>query len=234
MWRQDRLRICHAPERDGALAADYGAYEYQNNPVSSATTTSLTTSNASVQAGKTVTFTATVSSSTAGTITGSVTFKDGTTTLGVGTVSGGQATFSTSSLAVNPHSITAVYGSDSNYTGSNSIALTQTITPATSTTSLTASASVVGTAQAVAFTATVTSSTGIRHGNRDLQRWFSHSGIGHAFQRPGQLFHLSLTPGSHNIVAVYGGDGNVQGSIVRGRRDGGFLDGDHAAITERE
>src|SRR6185369_13046597 len=48
--------------------------------------------------GQSVTFTATVTG--AGTPTGSVTFKDGTTTLGTGTLSSGQATFSTSALTL--------------------------------------------------------------------------------------------------------------------------------------
>ena len=61
----------------------------------------------------TITFSATVSPSAA---TGTVTFKDGSTTLGTGTLSGGTATFTPTAsqltVAGSPHSITAVYGGD--------------------------------------------------------------------------------------------------------------------------
>ena len=75
-----------------------------------------------------------------GTPTGTVTFKDGSTTLGTGTLSGGTATFSTSQLAVGPNSITAVYGGDTNFTTSTSSALTQTVNQDGTTTTVTSSA----------------------------------------------------------------------------------------------
>jgi hypothetical protein len=56
----------------------------------------------------------TITSSTSGTPTGTVTFLDGATALGVGTLnSSAVATFSTSTLTVGTHSITAAYGGDS-------------------------------------------------------------------------------------------------------------------------
>ncbi|MGB6742615.1 MAG: Ig-like domain repeat protein, partial [Terracidiphilus sp.] len=73
-----------------------------------------------------VTFTATVTSSV-GTPTGTVTFLDGATPLGMGTLSGGVATFATSSLAAGSHSITAAYGGDANFLGATSSALTQQV-----------------------------------------------------------------------------------------------------------
>jgi hypothetical protein len=77
-----------------------------------------------------VTFTATVSAKSpgSGTPTGTVTFKDGTTVLGTGTLnSNGQATFTTSSLKLGNHSITAVYGGDTDFRTSTSAALVQTV-----------------------------------------------------------------------------------------------------------
>jgi hypothetical protein len=71
------------------------------------TTTSLSSSISSSIYGQPVTFTATVSP---GAASGSVTFKDGTTSVGTGTLSNGTATFSTSILAAGGHSMTAVYG----------------------------------------------------------------------------------------------------------------------------
>jgi hypothetical protein len=61
--------------------------------------------------GQSVTFTATVPAG----VTGTVTFKDGATTLGTGTISGTTATFTTTTLAVGTHPATAVYGGDANY-----------------------------------------------------------------------------------------------------------------------
>jgi hypothetical protein len=90
-----------------------------------ATTTSLTSSGAAV-VGKSVTFTATVTGT--GSPSGTVTFKDGPTTLGTAPVSGTHATLITSSLSVGVHSITAVYSGDANFQSSSSTALSQTVT----------------------------------------------------------------------------------------------------------
>ena len=76
--------------------------------------------------GQSVTFTATVISSY-GTPTGTVTFKDGSTTLGTGKLSSSQAKFTTSSLSVGTHSITAVYGGSTNFSGSTSSVLSQVV-----------------------------------------------------------------------------------------------------------
>jgi len=57
-----------------------------------------------------------------------VTFKDGATTLMAGVaLTGGSATFSTSSLSAGNHSITAVYGADSNFNGSTPSIFTQSV-----------------------------------------------------------------------------------------------------------
>ncbi len=63
--------------------------------------------------------------------TGTVTFYDGTTSLGTGTLSSGTATYSATSLAVGTHSITASYGGDASNSSSTSSAITITITAAT-------------------------------------------------------------------------------------------------------
>src|SRR5437667_433870 len=84
--------------------------------------------------GDAVTFTATVSkqgSSGSGDPTGTVTFKDGSTTLGpAASLSGAggnssTATFTTSALSAGSHSITAVYSGDGTYTTSTSAVFTQ-------------------------------------------------------------------------------------------------------------
>ena len=78
--------------------------------------------------GDSVTFTATIFVDTgSGTPTGSVSFYDGATYLGSGTLSGGVATYSTSILSVGDHTISAVYGGDTNFITSTSSDLDQTI-----------------------------------------------------------------------------------------------------------
>jgi hypothetical protein len=74
--------------------------------------------------GQAVIFTAHVAPSAA---TGSVSFYDGSTLLGTGTLSGGVASFSTSSLARGTHSIKAVYSGDANVNGTTSTILSQTV-----------------------------------------------------------------------------------------------------------
>src|SRR5208283_317777 len=75
-----------------------------------------------------------------GTPTGSVTFMDGSTALGSATLSGGKASFKTTSLAVGSQAITAVYGGDGNFITSKSVALTQTVQQDATTTNLKSSA----------------------------------------------------------------------------------------------
>ncbi len=80
--------------------------------------------------GASVTFTATVAAlSGGGTPTGSVVFKDGTTTLSTVALNGsGVATYATSGLAEGAHSITASYGGSSRYNSSVSSVVTQSMT----------------------------------------------------------------------------------------------------------
>jgi hypothetical protein len=91
-----------------------------------ATTTVLASSKNPSTNGNSVTFTAAVTPATA---SGTVTFMDGSTSLGTGTLSGGAATYATSALSVGTHSITAVYSGDVNDNGSTSSVLTQTVNP---------------------------------------------------------------------------------------------------------
>ena len=101
-----------------------------SHPVTQASTrTSLQSSANPSTSGLEVTFTATISvpSPGSGTPTGTVTFYDGTTAMGTGDVSGGVATFSTSSLSTGTHSIKAVYEGDTNFKTSTSAVLRQVV-----------------------------------------------------------------------------------------------------------
>jgi sugar lactone lactonase YvrE/uncharacterized protein (DUF2345 family) len=103
----------------------------QSFTVGLATTTTAVTSSTPGNTsafGQSVTFTATVTPQYSGTTpTGTVTFYNGGSQIGSGTLSQGQASFSISSLPASANSITAIYGGSSNFTGSTSAALTQTV-----------------------------------------------------------------------------------------------------------
>jgi hypothetical protein len=89
-------------------------------------TVALTTSANPALSQSSITLTATVSSTLAAP-TGSVTFFDGTTMLGTGTIASGVAAYVTSSLPAGANSITAVYSGDTNFATVTSSALTETV-----------------------------------------------------------------------------------------------------------
>jgi hypothetical protein len=173
----DLLTASYTPDNASILtfnsAAGSGSVTL-NPPV--ATTTTLQASANSITAGGSLTLTATVAQISTPTKapavfraamnasavpTGSVTFFDGTTSLGSGTLNAsGVATFSISSLAVGSHSITASYGGDTGDAASTSTAVTVTITapPVATTTTLQASASSIIAGASLTLTATVVQS----------------------------------------------------------------------------
>jgi hypothetical protein len=81
--------------------------------------------------GQAVTFTAQVTASIAGvgSPTGSVTFRDGTTVLGVVNLTGGKASFTTSSLTVGTHRIQIRYSGDTTFNPHVSKIFVQKVTP---------------------------------------------------------------------------------------------------------
>jgi hypothetical protein len=126
------------------------------------TATSVSSSNNSSVDGESVTFTGTVTSGV-GTPAGTVTFKDGASTLGAGALNGsGEATYSTSALSEGDHSITAWYEGNADLTGSNSPVLTQTVSapPTFSIDSVTHNEGNSGTTEFV-FTVTKTGNTAL-------------------------------------------------------------------------
>jgi phospholipase/lecithinase/hemolysin len=95
------------------------------------TTTTVASNNLDANLNASVTFTASVTDTT-GTPTGTVTFFDGTTTLGsalvFGSTSTATATFTTSTLTAGTHSITAQFSGVNGYAGSTSAAISEVVT----------------------------------------------------------------------------------------------------------
>ena len=91
------------------------------------TTTLLQSSLNPSGVGQAVTFSAAVTSG-GGAPTGTVTFKEGTSTLGTGTLANGVAQWTTTGLGVGSHSVTAQYGGDANFNASTSSVLVQVVT----------------------------------------------------------------------------------------------------------
>jgi hypothetical protein len=177
------------------------------------TTATLVSSKNPSPFGAAVTFTATVKSSTSGSPGGTVTFKDGATTLGTGTLSGGVAKFTTSTLSVAAHSITAVYGGDTNFTGSTSGALTETINKAGTTTAVTSSLNPSKHGQTVTFTATVKSSTsGTPTGTVTFKNGTAVLSTVALSAGKVTLSTSTLSTGTHSITGVYNGSASYSTS----------------------
>jgi hypothetical protein len=168
------------------------------------TTTGLSSSAPSSAVGQSVTFTATITPSTA---TGQVAFSiDGGTITNV-TIAGGQAQLPVSTLTAGSHSVQAVYSGDTNYNGSSN-SFTQNVGKLASTTTLSSNApSTYG--QSLTFTATVTTgATGSVTFSVDgaPQQTVSLSGT------QAQFVTATLAPGTHTILATYDGSASYASS----------------------
>jgi hypothetical protein len=191
-------------------------------PTTSTTATSLQPSaNPSVY-GQQVTFTATVTTSGSGTPTGSVTFYDGNTVLGTQPLSqipgNDQAKFSTSTLSVATHSITATYNGDPNFTTSTSNAVSQVVSQDSTTTTLGSSANPSVYGQAVTFTATVAAvapGAGTPTGTVNFYDNGTLLGSGTLDANDHAIYATSvLSVATHPITATYAGDTNFTTSTT--------------------
>lgn len=170
--------------------------------VKRATTSTLVSAPNSSTVGMTVTLTATVSPSTA---TGTVQFLNGATVLGSAALANGSAQLAVANLPAGSNSLSAVYGGDGANAGSTSIAVTQTVGKANSTTTLAGPTSHLNVGQGATFTATVrpSSATG------SVQFLDGALAIGTVAVNGGTAVFstTALTAGSHSITAAYSGDG---------------------------
>lgn len=174
-------------------------------------TTALVSSKNPTVFGQTVAFTATVSAAT-GTPAGTVTFLDGATSIGTATLdSTGAASFTTSSLAVGNHSITASYSGDSNFNANTSPAFMQIVNldVPTVTVNVSPNPSVFG--QPVAATATVTATapgSGTPSGTVTFLDGLTNLGSANLVNGQASFTISQLTSGLHSIMATYAGDGS--------------------------
>src|SRR2546425_1128107 len=181
-----------------------------------ATTTTLTsTPNPSVF-GQAVTLTSTVRGPVGDPLvpTGTVTIKDGATTLGAVALVNGSATLVTSALTTGNHSLTAVYSGSANFLASTSPAVNQVVNSQTTTT-LTAAPnpSVIG--QAVTLTVVVSPvapGTGVPTGTVTFKDGATVLATVTLAAGRASFTTSTLAVGSHSLTAAYSGGGNFLAS----------------------
>jgi hypothetical protein len=186
--------------------------------VNKATTTTTLASSLNPSAYfRAVTFTATIASQFGGQAGGSVTFKDGSTTLGTVAVNSAtnKATFTTQALVAGVHSITAVYSGGPQRFGSTSPVLTETVNKTTTTTTLTSSLNPSTLGKSVTFTATIVPQFGGNVGGsvtfKDGGTVLGTTAVNLSTNKA--VFTTSaLSTGNHSITAVYSGGPQRLGS----------------------
>ena len=184
------------------------------------TATTLQAAPNPVFAGQPVTLTATVEPAPTGTPAGTVSFFNGATLLGTGTVdSSGIATFTTGSLPTGSLSLTAVYSGNTRNAGSTSKAQNVTVNPQTVTaTSLAASPNPSIAGQPVTLTATVTPTpTGTPAGTVSFFSGSTLLGTANVNSSGVATFTTSSLPaGTNSITAVYSGNAGFATSTSSG------------------
>jgi RHS repeat-associated protein len=147
-----------------------------------------------------VTFTATISSGPTGTIT----FYDGGTSIGPGSINGTVATITTNALAVGSHSITASWPGNPSYNPVTSSPVTQTVSPITPTLTLSSSLNPSPQGAGVTFTATI--SNGLT-GTVTFYNGGSSIGPGSISGATATITTSTLPAGNDLITASWPGNG---------------------------
>jgi len=164
--------------------------------------------------GAAVSFTATLSSGP----TGTVSFYDSGKSIGTGTLQGPIATFTTTSLALGTHTITASWPGNSNFNAATSAAIPQSVNQAQTATTVTAvpNPGIAGLPTALTVTIKLTAGSATLTGTVTLTDTFNSAVISLGnMQLPASgiaTFSPMLAPGIHSIVATYSGDADSNGS----------------------
>jgi len=178
-----------------------------NQSVLEATTTTLSSSPNPSAYGQAVVFTATVTSSIGALPDGeTVTFTQGATVLGTGTLSGGSTSFTTSTLKAGTTSVTAVYGGDSNFAGSTSKVVSQVVVKYPTTTTVSSSLNPSNYGQAVTLAATVTSAGPTPTGTVTFKNGSTSLGGATLVAGVAKITKSTLPAGTLAITVTYNGD----------------------------
>jgi hypothetical protein len=161
-----------------------------------------------------VTFTASVAALApgAGAPSGVVQFVDGSTLVGAAVLVGGSASITTNGLAAGSHAMSALYSGDASFTGS-SAASVLTVSPSSTSTTLTSTRNPANVGQSVTFRATVSAPSGGVSGGVEFYDGTVLMGTASASNGVAQLTTSSLPAGGHAIVARYLGNASLPPSI---------------------
>lgn len=200
---------------DSSFSTSYGTIRQKVTAIKSSTSTALVSSLSTSAYSQSVQFTATVSSGAGTPPDGEkITFKNGSATIGTGNLTGGVATFTTSTLTVGLHTINASYSGDIQFLLSSGAAQ-QTVQKASTSLSVGAAQGTPG--QPVTVMANVTSSSGaLPVGSVTFKNGTVI--LGHATLSGG---HASISPtfntaGQFTIQASYTGNSDFDSSTGSG------------------
>jgi hypothetical protein len=204
---------------DGNFVSSNGSTTLTATQASSTTSDVTASANPSVF-GQVITFSATVTATApgGGVPTGTVTFLEGATTLGTGTLAGGTAKLTIGTLSTASHTVTASYGGDTNFTGSDDTAsatpLVQVVNQASSKTTVTSGQNPYDPQQTATFTATVAgvapSTAGTPSGTVNFTLDGSPITANPVALSGGKATFTAsgLSAGNHTVTAGYSGDTN--------------------------
>lgn len=199
---------------DNSYAGSTSAVLVQN-VIQATTSVAVTSSVNPTEFGQQTIFTANVAVVLgSGTPTGTITFKEGTNTIGTGSVSGGVATLAYSTLPLGTHAITAVYNGDVNYAVSTSPALSQVVQVAVTNTTLssTPNPSLFGNVVLLTATVNVPVGAGTPTGTIIFRDGLTVIGTGTLSAGQTTLSVSNLTVGTHPLTAEFIVSGNYAGS----------------------
>ena len=179
------------------------------------TTVTLKSSSNPVPVGEAVTVTATVAPTVAPTVsgasapTGSVMFKDGSVTLAILSLSGGEVSYS-AAMTLGSHPVTATYYGDSDFSPSTSTILTQVVTKASATLALSSSLNPSTAGQSVSFSAVVSAPSASSAPSGTVQFQVDGANFGRAVAlvkgSAESESTATLTQGNHVVGVIYSGD----------------------------